>query len=107
MSAVSFDTAIRAFQSTYGLQDHPPLPSYRLPNATEYRAARELGLEGATTYLQYLRAPPAIVMLDEDGMIRWHSEGIQLPPQGDPMAGTQRDDQWTIIQAIEFAKSQL
>ena len=43
----------------------------------------ELGLEGATTYIQYLRASPALILLDEGGIIRWHSEGIQPAPAGD------------------------
>jgi len=101
------DTDLRAFQERNGLPGQAQLPIYRFPNATEYNAARELGLEGAMTYRQYLRQPPAIVLLDADGIVRWHSEGIQAPPAGDPLAGRGLDDQWTIIQAIEFAKTQL
>lgn len=101
------DSALRQWQQTNGLPDKPPLPTYRFPNATEYQPSRELGLEGATTYQQYLRQPPAIVLLDEDGFVRWHSEGIQTPPSGDELAGKGKDDQWTIIQAIEFAKKDL
>lgn len=101
------DSALRDWQKQFGLPDKPPVPIYRFPNATEYNASRELGLEGATTYIQYLRQPPAIVLLDEGGIVRWHSEGIQAPPAGDPMAGKNKDDQWTIIQAIEFAQKSL
>ncbi|MDC0669991.1 PDZ domain-containing protein [Nannocystis radixulma] len=101
------DTGLREWEKTNGLPDKGPLPTYRYPNATEYQAARELGLEGATTYQQYLRQAPAIVLLDEDGIVRWHSEGIQSPPPGDELAGKGKDDQWTIIQAIEFSKKEL
>lgn len=100
------DTALRQFQVTYGVKGKPLLPMYRFPNATEYNAARELGLEGASTYIQYLRASPAIVLLDEGGIVRWHSEGIQPAPAGDATyAG--KDDQYTIVQAIDFAKANL
>lgn len=100
------DTALRAYQTNYGVKGKPQLPMYRFPNATEYNAARELGLEGATTYIQYLRASPAIILLDEGGIVRWHSEAIQPAPAGDAtFAG--KDDQYTIVQAIEFAKTNL
>ncbi len=46
----------------------------------------------------------AIVLLDADGIVRWHSEGVQVPPADDPLARRQIDDQWTIIQAVEFAQ---
>lgn len=98
------DSGLRDWQKTSGLPDKPTLPTYRFPNATEYQPSRELGLEGATTYQQYLRQPPAIVILDDDGIVRWHSEGVQTPPAGDELADKGKDDQWTIIQAIEFAK---
>lgn len=97
------DSDLREWQKQHGQADKPPVPSYRFPNATEYNPSRELGLEGATTYFQYLRQSPAIVLLDEDGIIRWHSEGVQVAPSGDPLAGKGKDDQWTIIQAVEFA----
>jgi hypothetical protein len=100
------DTALRQYQVTYGVKGLPQLPMYRFPNAVEYNAARELGLEGASTYIQYLRASPAIILLDEGGIIRWHSEGIQPAPAGDTtFAG--KDDQYTIVQAIEFAQKNL
>lgn len=98
------DSGLRDWQKKVGKADLPPPPTYRFPNATEYNASRELGLEGAMSYIQYLRQPPAIVLLDEDGIVRWHSEGVQTPPAGDPLAGKGKDDQWTIIQAIEFAQ---
>ena len=100
------DTALRKFQADYGIKDKPQLPMFRFPNSTEYNAARELGLEGATTYIQYLRASPAIILLDEGGVVRWHSEGLQTAPAGDTTyAG--KDDQYTIVQAVEFAKKEL
>lgn len=100
------DTALRDFQKINGVQGKAMLPMYRFPNATEYNAARELGLEGATTYFQYLRESPAIILLDENGIVRWHSEGVQVAPAGDTTyAG--KDDQYTIVQAIDFAKKEL
>ncbi len=99
------DTALRDWQKKYGVAGKTLLPMYRFPNATEYNAARELGLEGASTYIYYLRASPAIVLLDENAIVRWHSEATQPAPAGSPLAG--KDDQYTIIQAIEFAMKDL
>lgn len=100
------DTALRDFQKKYGVAGKTFLPMYRFPNAVEYNQSRELGLEGSTTYIQYLRQPPAIVLLDEGGIVRWHSEGLQSAPAGDTTyAG--KDDQYTIVQAIDFAKANL
>ena len=97
------DTALRQFQADNGEAGKATLPMFRFPNATEYNAAREVGLEGATTYIQYLRASPALILLDEGGIVRWHSEGITSAPAGDTTyAG--KDDQYTVVQAIEFAK---
>ncbi len=98
------DSALRDWEKQNGMPDKPMVPTFRFPNATEYNASRELGLEGSTTYIQYLRQSPAIVVLDEEGIIRWHSEGVQAPPPSDPLAGKGKDDQWTIIQAIEFTQ---
>jgi hypothetical protein len=95
------DSALRDFQSTNGIKELPPLPLYRFPNSTEYNAAKEVGMEGSTTYIQYLREPPAIVILDETGIVRWHSEGIQTPPSDSQLASV--PNQYTIIQAVEFA----
>lgn len=103
------DTALRDFQKQYGVAGKPLLPMYRFPNATEFNESRELGLEGSTTYIQYLRQPPAIVLLDEGGIVRWHSEGVQQAPA--PAAGepdlSGKPDQYTIIEAIKFATSKL
>ena len=100
------DSALREFQTNNGIKDLPPLPLYRFPNSTEYNAAKEVGMEGATSYIQYLRAPPAIILLDENGIVRWHSEGIQTPPSDHAMAEVP-PTQFTIIQAIEFALGSL
>lgn len=100
------DTALRKFQSDYGIKGKNPLPMFRFPNAVEYNEAREVGLEGATTYIQYLRASPAIILLDEGGIVRWHSESVQPAPAGDTTyAG--KNDQYTIAQAVDFAKKDL
>ncbi len=98
------DGQLREFHAKVGDPKQPPVPMYRFPNATEHNAAREIGLEGSTPYIQYLRAAPAIVLLDEGGIVRWHSEGIQpLPPNSDAPSPTQ----YTIIKAITFAKNEL
>lgn len=100
------DTNLRWFQAKHGVPGRTMLPMYRFPNDLEYNRARALGMEGSTTYNQYLRQPPAIVVLDERGVIRWHSEGFIDPPPGDSVFAD-KEDQYTMIQAIEFAKSAL
>jgi hypothetical protein len=100
------DTNLRLFQQDNSVPGGSFLPMYRLPNAVEHKRVLMRGLEGATTYFQYLRQSPAIVLLDERGIIRWHSEGLQEPPADDAVfAG--KADQFTIVQAIEFAKQAL
>lgn len=100
------DSDLRRFHEQYGVPGAPMVPMYRAPNKTESGRARVSGYEGMTSYYQYLRESPALVLLDERGVIRWHSEGLQTPPPGDEVfAG--KDDQYTVIQAIEFAKQAL
>ena len=83
---------------------YPPLPTYRFPNATEFNPARQLGLENAYTVFENLGSSPTILLMDEGGIVRWHSEQTQVPPQGaevtDPV-------QYTIIEAIKFALNDL
>jgi hypothetical protein len=100
------DNDLRRFYEQYTVPGAPPVPMYRYPNPTETGRARISGYEGMTTYYQYLRESPAIVVLDERGVIRWHSEGLQTAPaDNEVFAG--KDDQYTIIQAIEFAQKSL
>ena len=100
------DNDLRRFHEQYTVPGAPPVPMYRYPNPTESGRARISGYEGMNTYYQYLRESPAIVLLDERGVIRWHSEGLQpAPADNEVFAG--KDDQYTIIQAIEFAKQAL
>ena len=101
------DSALRDFAKTNGLPDLPPVPMFRFPNATEYNAAKEVGLEGASTYIQYMRASPSIIMLNEEGVIVWHSELIQTPPADAPKELANLPNQYTIITAIEFALANL
>ena len=80
-----------------------PLPLYHYPNSTENQAARRLGLEGATTYMEYLATDPAIILLDKNGIIRWHSEGVvDDPEQKNPDPAN-----YTIQKAIYFALDEL
>lgn len=96
------DTDLRQFHSLYGVPGGPTVPMYRFPNAQESNRALLRGLDGSTTVYEYLREGPAIVMYDANGTIRWHSNGLVAAPPGDPVfAG--KDDQFTVIQAIEFA----
>jgi len=99
------DSALRDFAKTHGIAELPPIPLYRFPNPTEYNAAKEVGLEGASTYIQYLRAAPSIVLLNDDGVIVWHSEGIATPPADSQLAN--RPNLYTIITAVEFAVANL
>lgn len=98
------DGQIRDFHKTHGKKELADIPLYRFPNSTEYNKARELGLEGSTTYIEYLRASPSIVLLDEGGVVRWHSEGIQTMPAD---AKANSPTQYTIIEAIKFAQKNL
>ena len=102
------DSDLRKFHSTHQLSEAeggpaPFLPLYHYPNSTEDQPARRLGLEGATTYIEYLATDPAIVLLDKNGMIRWHSEGVvEDPEQKNPDPAN-----YTIIKAIMFAQNEL
>src|SRR5690606_49296 len=103
------DSDLRAWQRRWTVRegDQPlaPIPFYRFPNATEFNQARELGMENAFTAFENLGQSPAIVLLDERGIVRWHSEGIEDPAAiGSAVADP---EQATIIAAIEFALSQL
>lgn len=104
------DTDLRTFMSEnqVGPDDGgplPPLPLYRWPNATEYQAAKLIGMEGAYTVREALGEAPAVVLMDERGIIRWHSEGVQ---EQTPGAESQLPpDVFTIIQAVEFALEKL
>lgn len=96
------DTDLRNFHSTHGIPGAPMLPMYRFPNAIEHKRILMRGLEGSTTVHEYLREPPAILLYDADGVIRWHSEGLVSAPPDLP--GFQdKHDQYTLVQAIEFA----
>jgi hypothetical protein len=99
------DTDLRDFHKTHQLSKKeggpkPFLPLYRPPNATEDMPARRLGLEGSTTYEEYLGSDPAIIVMDERGVIHWHSEGVTPDPSGENPS----DANYTIIKAINFAK---
>ncbi|MBX7083676.1 MAG: hypothetical protein K1X88_30990 [Nannocystaceae bacterium] len=98
------DTDLRAWAQRWSLRvDGTPLPAipmYRRPDATEFDAARELGVENAYTVIENLGRSPAIVILDERGIVRWHSEGVQLPEASSALTHA---DQFTIIEAVRFA----
>ena len=96
------DSDLRAWQKKFGVKDNlPDVPLYRFPNATEFNQARELGMEGAFTVIENLSRSPSIVILNEDGIVVWHSEGIQELPNSE----IKDPEQATIIPAVEYAKA--
>lgn len=102
------DSDLRKFQDQWtveeGGQKLPQLPMYRFPNKTEFNDARQLGMENAYTVFENLGQSPAIVLLDEHGTVRWHTEGLQQPGQG---AEVTDPAQYTIIEAVKFSLEKL
>lgn len=103
------DSDLRAFQEKWTVKaddgtPYPPLKMYRFPNATEFNQSKEVGLEGAFTVFENLGASPTILMLDEHGIVRWHSEEIAPP---DPESKIKDPVQYTIIRAVMFAQQEL
>ncbi len=100
------DKDLRAFHNEHQVKPDdggplPFLPTYRWPNATENQDTKILGLEGAYTVREALGEAPAIVLLDERGIVRWHSEGIEEQPPG--AENQLPPDVYTIIEAVKFA----
>jgi hypothetical protein len=79
----------------------PMIPLYRVPESID--PARELGLENAYSIRENLGQSPAILLVDERGIVRWHSEGIQTPPADAQL----QNEQYTIIEAVTFALARL
>lgn len=102
------DRDLREFQKKWTVEQSgqklPPIPMYRFPNKTEFNQARELGMENAYTVFENLGQSPAIVLLDERGTVRWHSEGLQQPPAGADVADPA---QYTIIEAVKYSLEKL
>lgn len=103
------DTDLRAWSDKWSVKGDdgnklPMIPFYRRPNKVEFNAARELGMENAYTVMENLGQSPAIVLLDDRGIVRWHSEGLQTPPADAPV---QKPEQYTIIEAVTFALKNL
>ncbi len=102
------DRDLREFQKQWtvdsGGQKLAPLPLYRFPNKTEFNQAREIGMENAFTVFENLGQSPAIMLLDDHGIVRWHSEGLQQPGSD---AEVTDPAQYTIIEAVEFALKKL
>ncbi len=103
------DTDLRAWADKWAVKDGgqklPMIPFYRRPNKVEFNAAREVGMENAYTVMENLGQSPAILLMDERGIVRWHSEGLVDPVPAD--AKIQKPDQYTIISAVEFALKSL
>ncbi|MBC8067827.1 MAG: hypothetical protein IAG13_05785 [Deltaproteobacteria bacterium] len=102
------DTDLRAWADKWTVKDGgqklPMIPFYRQPNKVEFNEARELGMENAYTMMENLGQSPAILLLDERGIVRWHSEGLQTPTADEKI---QKPDQFTIIEAVEYARDKL
>ena len=99
------DTDLRQFFTANQVKDAqlPPPPLYRMPNSTEDNPTRVLGLEGAFTYYEAIGQAPNIFVLDEHGIIRWHSAGAIPDPSGE----IKPDMVYTINEAVMFALKQL
>jgi hypothetical protein len=102
------DTDLRAFFSENQLDASeggplPPPPLYRMANKTEDNPTRVLGLEGSFTYYEAIGEAPNIFILDERGIIRWHSAGAESDPSGQISI----DMVYTINEAVMFALGQL
>jgi hypothetical protein len=81
----------------------PLLPLARMPNVDEGDVGQSLGMEGKLSYVERLGEPPNIFVLDERGIIRWHSAGAIPDPSGDIPV----DMVYTINDAVLFARDQL
>lgn len=81
-------------------------PMFRYPNATEFQEAQNLGMEGGRTYLESIGESPAIMILDEHGIIRWHSEGT-IPDPENPAGQAKDEAQYTMLRALKFALEEM
>jgi hypothetical protein len=102
------DRDLREFQKKWTVEESgqklPPIPMYRFPNETEFNQARELGMENAFTVFENLGQSPTIMLLDEHGTVRWHSEGLEQPGAG---AEVTDPAQYTIIEAVKYSLEKL
>jgi hypothetical protein len=83
------DTDLRAFFTASQVTEKeggplPPPPMYRYPNRTEDNPANTLGLEGAFNFLENIGEAPNVFVMDEYGVIRWHSAGPIPGDSGEP-----------------------
>jgi hypothetical protein len=101
------DRDLREFQKQWtvesGGQKLAPIPMYRFPNETEFNDARQVGMENSFTVFENLGKSPSIMLLDEHGTVRWHSEGLQEPTGGEVTDPAQ----YTIIEAVKFSLERL
>jgi hypothetical protein len=81
----------------------PPPPQYRTPTKAEHKATPALGLEGPFTFDEAIGEAPNIFLINEDGIIVWHSAG----PIPDPEGKISVDMVYTIVSAVEFALANL
>ncbi len=102
------DTDLRNFFQTNQVSEGdggplPPPPLYRSPNKTENSPANVLGMEGAFNFMENIGEPPNVFVIDEHGIIRWHSAGVTPDPSGE----IPDEAQYTIVSAVKFALENL
>ncbi len=96
------DSDLRAWVKKFGVKEKlPDVPLYRFPNATEFNAARQLGMEGAFTVQENLSRSPTILIQNENGIVVWQSDGLAELPGSE----IKDPEQATIIAAVEHAKA--
>ena len=78
----------------------PPPPLYRTPNKTEHHKPRGIDPTGIH---EQLGEPPNILLIDERGIVRWHSAGSVSDPEGKITV----DMVYTINKAVLFALEHL
>ena len=103
------DTDLRAWQDKWTVtqagQRLDPLPLYRFANDTEWQEEREIGLENRFFVRENIGESPVIVILDESGLVRWHSEGSEDP--GRIGSDVPDREQATVVAAVMFALREL
>jgi hypothetical protein len=103
------DTDLRAFfndnqvkpDETVEKRPLPPPPLYRWPNKTEDNPTRVLGMEGAFTFYEAIGEAPNIFLINEDGIIVWHSAGTTPDPEGKITVDMVYTINKTVLHALE------
>lgn len=93
-AGVSSIASVAAFREKYRVADKPEIDVGLIEKSDGYRS---------------LRVSPAIVIVDAAGIVRWHSDGVHEFSRAEKrhieQVWRERADQWTINEAITFAKT--